>query len=130
MTNLAQKYGFTSSQLDSMVNRAFDLVEAGELDSAEIILDGLLVLAPTNARFHAALGAVRHQQGKLEEASCSYERALTLDAGSVLALVNLGELRCQRGDMGGLDDLRKAAQPKSPVRTKAEALLRRFGAVS
>jgi Flp pilus assembly protein TadD len=130
MNTLAQKYGFSSSQFDAMINKAFDLVDAGELDSAGMMLDGLIVLDPTNARFHAALGAVLHQQGKLDEASAAYERALAIDGGSPLALVNRGELRCQRGDLGGLDDLRVAAQLKSPVRTKAEALLRRFSAVS
>jgi Flp pilus assembly protein TadD len=130
MTTLARKYGFTKSQLDSIVNKAFDLVDAGEVEGATVVLEGLTVLDPTNARFLAAFGAVLQHQGKVEEARTAYEKALAMDSGSVLALVNRGELRCLRGDLGGLDDLRAAADLKSPVRTKAEALLRRFGAVS
>lgn len=130
MNDFAFEFGFTTDQLDALNTRAFDLVQAGDLEGATVILRGLIALSPDEPSYRASLGSTLQQQGQLAEAEAEYTAALALWPKAPLALVNRGELRCQRGDLGGLDDLRAAAQLKSPVRTKAEALLRRFSAAS
>ena len=126
MTTLAQHIGMTSEQTEAVFAQAFDLLEAGDLDGSAVIFNGLLVLDPTDPGVHAALGSVLHEQGKLAEAEASYDAALALDGNTVLARVNRGELRCKRGDRGGLDDLRVAASAESPLKARAQSLLRRF----
>ena len=122
----AQEFGFTSDQLQSLTSQAFDLIDAGDLDGAIVVFDGLLVLDPDDARIQAALGAVFHQQGKLSEARAAYDTALSLDANTVLARVNRGELRCKRGDLEGMEDLKIAAQIPSPVQARAQSLLQLY----
>ena len=126
MTTLAQEFGFTADQAQAITAKAFDLLEAGDLDGAIVIFDGLLVLNPEDASIHAALGSVLHEQGKLAEAEAAYDTALQLDPNAPLARVNRGELRCKRGDRAGLDDLSVAAANPSAVQARARALVRRF----
>lgn len=123
MTTLAQEFGFTADQAEAITSKAFDLLESGEFDGAAVIFEGLLVLNPLDAGVHAALGTVRHEQGKLGDAEAAYSEALRLDAKTPLALVNRGELRCKRGDLGGLDDLKVAAGLSSPIQSRAQALI-------
>ncbi len=126
MTTLAQEFGFTADQAQAITAKAFDLLEAGDLDGAIVIFDGLLVLNPNDAAIHAALGSVLHEQGKLTDAEAAYDTAIKLDANTVLARVNRGELRCKRGEKGGVDDLRVAASIESAVQARARALMRRY----
>ena len=126
MTTLAQYIGITPDQAQAIVSRAFDLVDAGELESAVDIFKGLLVLDPADASMHASLGSVFHKQGKLSEARAAYDTALSLDANTVLARVNRGELRCKRGDLDGMEDLKIAAHFPSPVQVRAQSLLRLY----
>ncbi len=126
MTTLAQYIGITPDQAQAIVSRAFDLVDAGEFESAVDIFKGLLVLEPADASMHASLGSVFHQQGKLSEARAAYDTALSLDANTVLARVNRGELRCKRGDLEGMEDLKIAAQIPSPVQARAQSLLQLY----
>lgn len=130
MNDFASEFGFTSEQLDALSTRAFDLAGVGDHEGAAVILQGLIALVPDEPSYHSSLGVLLQQQGQLVEAEAAYDAAIAIWPKAAHALINRGELRCLRGDLGGLDDLRKAADPKSPVRTKAEALLRRFGAVS
>ena len=126
MPTLAQEFGFTSDQLQAITSQGFDLIDAGDLDGAVVVFNGLLVLSPNEPRLLAALGSVLHQQGKLSEARAAYDTALAMDANTVLARVNRGELRCKRGDLGGLEDLEVAARMTSSVQARAQALVRLY----
>lgn len=126
MTTLAQHIGITWKQTQAITARAFDLVDAGELDGAVDIFKGLLALDSKDAGVQAALGSVFHQQGKLSEALAAYDTAITLDRDAVLARVNRGELRCKRGDVGGLEDLKIAARIPSAVQARAQSLVRLY----
>ena len=126
MTTLAQYIGITTDQQQAITSQAFDLLEAGELDGAIVIFNGLLVLNPFDASIHAALGSVFHEQGKLAEALAAYNTALSIDGTTPLARVNRGELRCKRGDLGGIDDLRIAARIPSAIQARAQAVLRLY----
>lgn len=124
MTTLAQDFGITADQAQALTSKAFDLLDAGDLDGAVVIFTGILVLNPFDAGVHAALGAVLHEQGKLVEAEASYDEAIRLDGDTVLARVNRGDLRLKRGDAGGFDDLEIAAARISPIQQRAKNLLR------
>ena len=126
MTTLAQYIGITTDQQQAITSQAFDLLEAGELDGAVVIFNGLLVLNPFDAAIHAALGSVFHEQGKLTEALAAYDTALSIDGNTALARVNRGELRCKRGDLGGIDDLKIAVRIPSAVQGRAQAVLRLY----
>jgi Flp pilus assembly protein TadD len=124
--NLAQEFGFTSDQMQSMVSQAFDLIDADDLDGAAVVFTGLIALNPNDAGIQAALGAVFHQQGKVADAMVAYEAALKLDGKTVLARVNRGELRCKKGDRGGVEDLKIAAGIPSAVQARAKSLLKLY----
>jgi Flp pilus assembly protein TadD len=127
MINPAQQFGFTTDQLEAVRLRGFDLIDVGDHDGAAVVFSGLVQLAPTEAAHHAALGSVLQEQGKTDEALAAYDAAIRLESKSPLARVNRGELRCKRGDLKGIEDLKIAASVKSPVQARAQALLRRYG---
>ncbi len=124
MNTLAQDCGITRDQAVALISKAFDLVDAGELDAAEGIFNGLLVLNPFDAAVHAALGSVLHEQGNVGAAEAAYDEAIRLDGASALARVNRGELRLRRGDRSGVRDLELAAASTSPLQQRARYLLR------
>lgn len=124
MTTLAQDFGITADQAQALTSKAFDLLDAGDLDGAVIIFTGILVLNPFDAGVYAALGSVLHEQGKLTEAEAAYDEAIRLDGDTVLARVNRGDIRLKRGDAGGFDDLEIAAGRISPIQQRAKNLLR------
>lgn len=126
MTTLAQFGGFSHDQLDAIASQAFEALESGDLEGASVLLRGLLVLDPNDSMSHAALGSVLHEKGELAEAESLYTQAIELDAKAVLAFANRGELRCKRGDLSGVEDLKVAASLESPVQMRAKALLRRY----
>ena len=123
---IAQEFGFTGDQMQSMVSQAFDLIDADEFGGAVDVFTGLLALNPGDAGIQAALGSVFHQQGKVEDAMSAYDAAIKLDGNTVLARVNRGELRCKKGDRGGVDDLKIAAGIPSAVQARAKALLKLY----
>ncbi|MFO0594221.1 MAG: tetratricopeptide repeat protein [Myxococcaceae bacterium] len=125
-TNTAADFGFTEEQLEVLRSNAFDLVDANEIEGAVHLFRGLAELQPFEAAIHAALGFALATQGKFEEALLSYDTALSIESKHPLALVNRGDLRCQRGDLNGIEDLQAAASQKSPVQQRAAALLARY----
>lgn len=126
MQTLAEYIGLSAEQLAEIASKAFDLLEAGQLEQSAAIFEGLLMLNPRDGKIHAALGAVYHAQGKRELAEKTYDEALQKDSKATLARVNRGQLRCQRGDAAGLQDLRAVAQIASPLQERARALLQRY----
>lgn len=126
MTTLAQFIGITADQAEAIHARAFDLIDVGDFDGASAIFKGVLALNPNDAGVQAALGSVFHQQGKLAEALAAYDTAINLDRHAVLARVNRGELRCKRGDLGGIEDLKIAARIPSAVQARAQSLVRLY----
>lgn len=126
MDTLANEFGFSSDQLQALASQAFDLLESGDLEGASVVFTGLVALDPTDAGIQAALGAVFHQQGKVGDAMSAYDAAIKLDGKTVLARVNRGELRCKKGDRGGVDDLKIAAGIPSAVQARAKSLLKLY----
>lgn len=126
MMTLSNDVGFTSDQFKALTDQAFDLVDAGDVEAAAVMFTGIVTLWPGDSKLLAAYGAVLHRLGRDAEALPLYDEALRLDSEAVLARVNRGDLRCQRGDLGGLDDLRIAAARPSAVQARARRLLLRY----
>lgn len=126
MTTLAQYIGISGEQAQGIVSRGWDLVDVGDLDGAAAVFQGLIALNAKDAQATAALGSVFHQQGKVAEAMSAYDAAIKLDPNAVLARVNRGELRCKKGDHGGVDDLKMAAGIPSAVQARAKSLLKLY----
>lgn len=79
------------------LNLANALAAAGELDEAAALCDG----ADGDPRLLRLLGYVRDRQGRLDEASAAYERAIAIDAADFEAWNNLGNVRAAAGDIPG-----------------------------
>lgn len=126
MTSLAQEFGFTADHAAAIADKGFDLLESGDLEAASAVFDGLVAINPNDASMHAALGATRQRQGRLDEAEAEYSVAIGLNSAAMLARVNRGELRLNRGDPSGMDDLEVAANAQSELKAKAQRLITSF----
>lgn len=126
MTTLSNDVVFTYDQFKALTDQAFDLVDAGDVEAAAVMFAGIVALWPEDPKLLAAYGSVLHRLTKEDDALHVYDQALRLDSEVTLARVNRGDLRCQRGDLGGLDDLRIAAAKPSSVQARAQRLLRRY----
>lgn len=126
MTTPAEDFGVTREQALAIAAKGFDLLESGDAEGARVVFSGLVFLNPADATAHAALGTALYELGRYEEAEAAYELALTLRSDAHLARVNRGAIRCRRGDARGIDDLRQVAQVESPMKARAQLLLRRY----
>lgn len=64
-----------TDQEKESLNEAFDLIEAGSLDEAETVLDGILSKKKTNAVATHALGLVALERGEYKKAEQYFRRA-------------------------------------------------------
>ncbi len=64
-----------TDQEKESLNEAFDLIEAGSLDEAEAVLDGILSKKKTNAVATHALGLVALERGEYKKAEQYFRRA-------------------------------------------------------
>lgn len=120
---LAEKLGFSAEDARAISELAFGLIDVGNLEGAATIFIGLLEINPKDTGIRTALGMVYERQGRNSEAEAEYSLVLERNPRSVRALMNRGNLRVRRGDQGGIDDLRAAAEIDSPMKPKAMALL-------
>ena len=65
------------------------LQAAGEPGEALSVLQQVLLCEPDSARAHHVLGGLLFQQGRLDEAKCSFEKALHFDHDMIEALLGL-----------------------------------------
>jgi Flp pilus assembly protein TadD len=106
----AQVEGFTSQQARDFARAAYDLARKGQYKKSATILEGLLAMNPYDHASRASLGAVYQRLGRTADASREYDQAIAINGRNVVALANRGELRIQRGDPRGAEDLRKAVE--------------------
>lgn len=126
MTTIAKMIGMTGEQLGALTLLGLDLLEAGNLDGAGDVFRGVLALDPIDTRALAGFGLVLQRKNMTAEAESVYSQLIELNPTDFAALAARGDLRCRRGDLGGIADLKAAAVPSSPVSQQAGALLRRF----
>jgi tetratricopeptide (TPR) repeat protein len=108
-TTWAQLEGMTLEEARGIAQLGCDLAEAGRLEEARILFEGLVAGNPKDASSQAALGTVYQKLGRLDEALAAYEAALAVDARHVVALTHRGELRLRRGESSGWADVENAA---------------------
>jgi tetratricopeptide (TPR) repeat protein len=86
-----------NEELYGIASRGRLLHENGRPEAAQRIFEGLTTLAPNEARFHTALGAVYQRQEDLMRARQEYDRALALDEQELAALCNRAEVLLLQG---------------------------------
>jgi tetratricopeptide (TPR) repeat protein len=95
---LGQLYGITKQEAYSVAELAYTMMEQGRLKDAQIVFEGLTASNPYDAYFHLILGSIYQKQGAVEGAIEEYSIAIGLDAKSIEAYVNRGELLIQTGN--------------------------------
>jgi Flp pilus assembly protein TadD len=125
MQTLAQEIGFTPDQAHAVISKGFELFEAGDLDGAALIFEGMLALNPLDAGLFGALGAVKRTQGKNDEALAAFHESLALDSKAPVARFNRGEMWLAKGNLKEAEvDFKVAAETDSPMKPRALAALK------
>src|SRR5215813_3496257 len=81
------------------IERAIELVNAGELTAARELLQGILATHSDDAEALHQLARVALRQDRIEEAIVLLERAVSAAPKSATALVTYGNLRRARGEL-------------------------------
>ena len=88
---LAQLEGITADEMYSIADTGYDLFEAGKLEEAKSIFEGLACYNPMDAYFHTVLGSIYQREANYEEAARQYRGAVELYPEDISAWTNLGE---------------------------------------
>lgn len=94
--------------VDALVGEADARAAAGDPARAIAVLERARAIAPDEARVHAALGAVFHDQGRREDAVRCFEEALRLRPADVDALLRLGNALLQHDPASAVERYRQA----------------------
>jgi Flp pilus assembly protein TadD len=113
----AQVEGFTSKQARDFAKTACELAGRGQLKKAAAIFEGLVAFNPYDHASRAALGTVYQKMGRPDDAMREYDEAIATNGRDVVALANRGEMRLASGDMGGVEDLRRAIEVDPSLKT-------------
>lgn len=87
-----------ADEVATLAASAQQSAQAGRLDEARMLLEGLIALEPQVAFLHTTLGCVLVRMGREEEALKAFDEALRLDATDVAAHTHAGELRLERAE--------------------------------
>ncbi len=96
---LGQFLGISNEELYRWANTAYQLLQAGSTQQALTIYQGLVAAAPTDAVFHAQLGATYMTLERYDEACDEFNLALQFNNGHVDAHVGRGEVYLRRGQV-------------------------------
>ena len=130
--SLAEIRRYAHADLYAVAELGHQYLFAGALGVAEALFDGLIAVAPNEAYFNLAMGLVRMQQGRIEDAERAYARAGALDPHDGRPDVNRAELRLQKKDFRTAKQLLRLGARKAERRGdralqhKADALLARL----
>ncbi len=94
---LAEAYPEDTAVLN---NLALKLIQAGEVDKAETVLQRSLILNPTNPETLVNLGTVDRLRGNLDQALAHLSEAIRLQPGFVEAYLEMGLTYQDRRDVG------------------------------
>lgn len=108
---LAQLEGVTAEEMYSIADTGYDLFEAGKLEDAKKIFEGLACYNPMDAYFHAVLGSIYQREENYEEATKQYRGAVELYPEDISSWTNLGEtLLVWAGNLQTSGETEKAAE--------------------
>jgi Flp pilus assembly protein TadD len=126
---LADLFELSREELYEIAGQGHNLYEAGQIDSAQKIFEGLTALDPNDSFFHSGLGAIYQYQGALERARVEYDRALALNERDIIARCNRAEVLLQQGhteaaiqDLERISELDPNAQCSHTLRARSIAL--------
>jgi len=88
---LAQLEGISAEEMYSIADTGYDLFEAGKLEDAKKIFEGLACYNPMDAYFHSVLGSIYQKEENFEEATKQYRGAVELYPEDISSWTNLGE---------------------------------------
>jgi spermidine synthase len=108
----------------------FAYASAGRSDMALPYMERSTHLAPKNSVLFVGLANEYRSAGKLTDAARTYERALELDINNVEALVSLGEIRFEQGQLDWTRVLASRALKLAPENVRVHALVDKVQAVS
>lgn len=112
----AQVQGVSMEQCYAFAEFGYNLFEQGKYEEAQKVFEGLVVLNPYDAYFHAVLGSIFARQNRADEAIKEFSVAAQIDPTNAQVLVNRAELYLRKGQFeGAMGDLQKAIaiDPKS-----------------
>jgi tetratricopeptide (TPR) repeat protein len=107
-----------------LLARATSATEAGRLDDARAAYEQAIAASPDSAFLYRDLAGVERKAGLPDRAVEHLRRAVELDAGDARALVALGELLEERGDLVAALSALEAARALDPSSTPAATLAR------
>lgn len=87
-----------AAALSAHLQRAGELLRAGQLEDAQTEVDAALRRAPDDVRAQNLLGLLHFRTGRLDEARAIYQRLLVLHPGDVALRLNLGLVELRRAD--------------------------------
>lgn len=96
MTEKAETMRLPVDEVTTLAASAQQSAQAGRLDEAQLLLEGLIVLEPQASLLRTTLGCVLMRMGREDEALRQFDEALRLDAGDIAAHTHAGELRLER----------------------------------
>lgn len=107
----AETMGITRTEAYGMAHAAQRFLDLGQTDRARNIVEGLVVLNPHDAYFHAFLGALKGQKGDEDGALECYSNAIRLDDKNLAAVLNRAELYLGKGELEpAIADLARATK--------------------
>lgn len=116
-------------ELYEIAGQGHNLYDAGLIDSAQKVFEGLTALDPNDSFFHSGLGAIYQHQGALEHAIIEYDRALALNERDIPSRCNRAEVLLQQGqteaaiqDLERISELDPHAQCNHTLRARSIAL--------
>lgn len=110
-----------------MVRLGHELFEAGRINEARVVFEGLVAAGHQDAFCFTMLGTVCLALKEFDRALELFDRALELEPGDLAALVYRGELRLKRKKTGkAIKDFEQAVRqgaPDDPFTERAQRLL-------
>src|SRR5687768_7394816 len=84
----AEVEGMTWEEANAIAQVGCELADAGRLQEARVIFEGLVAGNPKDSGTRAALGTVYQKLGRIEDALAEYTGAIEADSTNPVALVN------------------------------------------
>ena len=110
--------------VQQVIEAARAAASAGRLDDARVAYEHALATSPDSAFLHREIGIVDRRQGNVDAALGHFARAIELDPGDTVSLIETGDLLARRQDLVGAEAAyRKAAalEPSAELTAKLAA---------
>jgi tetratricopeptide (TPR) repeat protein len=123
----SSRSNFSDADMLQMAMLGFRMYEQGKYTESKSIFSSLAKLEPTEAYYHAALGAVSLGQEEFEEACGFFDKAIKLNPKFIAPVVNRGEVNLRLGRLKeAAQDFAKALKLdpefKDPLTQRAKLL--------